>query len=147
MVFHVLWNIKSLILRARFTNSWLYFAVKIVGYRQDLLKTFSEELELKMCGHRCAWRYWICICRVLKWITQCNFLTFALVFAPLFNGPKKHVLKQAVIWIWLLFLFCCIFLKWSVAKYGDSVLHLTHPSAHTVVNTHTMNTHSSAHTQ
>ncbi len=57
----------------------------------------------------CVWPYWMCICRsfpfrrqfygrsVFKWITQWDFLTYALVkllvFAPLFNTAKKHVLN------------------------------------------------------
>ncbi len=57
---------------------------------------------LKRCGHSifCDWSYWICICRsypfrrrrILEWITQWDFLKFALVkllvSAPLFNTPK-----------------------------------------------------------
>ncbi len=39
--------------------------------------------------------------RLLKWITQCDLLTFALVkllvFVPLFYAPKNIVLKQALI--------------------------------------------------
>ncbi len=66
-----------------------------------------------MDSYFCAWPYWICIFRsfpfrhknyerkVFKWITQRELLTFALVkllvFAPLFNAPKKHVLNYFVL--------------------------------------------------
>ncbi len=81
-------------------------------YCQDLLKTHSEELALRRHGHSyfCTWPYWICICRsfpfrrkmygrtVLNWITQhlrsSNYWYLRHYLTP----PKKHVLKQAVIW-------------------------------------------------
>ncbi len=85
------------------------FAVKIV------LSGFTKALKRRGHSYFCAWPYWICICRsfpfrrniygrtVLKWIMQLDFLTFALVkllvFEPLFNAQKKHVLN-------------CFSLKW-----------------------------------
>ncbi len=61
----------------------------------------------------------MCVCvylrRVFKWITQCDSQKIALinslVFAALFNAPKKHVLKQAVI--------CAALgrLRWSLWKW------------------------------
>ncbi len=70
-----------------------------------------DELAWKRRGHSCfcAWPHWIYICRsfpfrcniygkrVFKWITQRVLLSFVLVkllvFAPLLNAPKKHVLN------------------------------------------------------
>ncbi len=69
------------------------------------------RINAENTGHSylCAWPYWkyfyrsfpfrrkIYGRRILKWITQRDLLTFAfvklLVYAPLFNGPKKHVLN------------------------------------------------------
>ncbi len=98
---------------ARFTNSLRQrkpsFGIKIVlsGFTKDAQWSISAE---KACTQLfCAWPYWICICgsfpfrckmygrRVFKWITQRDLLTSALlkllIFAPLFNAPKKHVLN------------------------------------------------------
>ncbi len=100
--------------RASFTNSLRQrkpsFGVKIVlsGFTKDTQWRISAEKEVDK-SYFCTWPYWIWICRsfplrckiygrrVLKWITQWDLLMFALVrllvFAPLFNTPKKHVLN------------------------------------------------------
>ncbi len=79
-------------------------------YCKNVLLTFSLVYETVISGYSyfCAWPYWICICRsfafrrkiygrrVIKWITQHDLLRFSLiklVFAPLFNAQKKHVLN------------------------------------------------------
>ncbi len=101
------------IFKARFTNSLrqpkLSFGVKIV------LSEFTKDVQWRISAEKAwtqlfapdlienAFEFPLPIYgrRVLKWITQCNLLTFvlvkSLVFVPLFNAPKKHVLKQAVI--------------------------------------------------
>ncbi len=64
--------------------------------------TRSEELSLKRRGQSFPFRRKIHGRRVLKWITQRDLLMYTLVkllvFTPLFNNQRKHVLKYVAIY-------------------------------------------------